>query len=299
MPSAEIELPPEPRPATTAVAAAPPVADKPSLEGENERLLVPEGVFLMGATDADLRMARELCLRFGDECPLEWFANEYPQTSEAVGEFWIDRLEVSNADYNACVTAGTCVGGRERGCQIYEAARDASSHSAWRDLRPAELEPFSSPSQPAVCVTRSEAESFCGWLGGRLPTRIEWEKAARGTTGRPWPWGAQEPSCARANHLDDQLGPGCGVLSTVAVGSFPEAASPYGALDMAGNAAEWVAAAKEQAGGKVAIAANEDEIRGGHWASEPVHLRTTESGSFSAGSRMIYVGFRCAYDSPS
>ncbi|MGI5816651.1 MAG: formylglycine-generating enzyme family protein [Armatimonadota bacterium] len=104
---------------------------------------------------------------------------------------------------------------------------------------------------PVTAVLRPQALEYCERLGGYLPTGAEWEKAARGTDGRQWPWGNEfRPECANIGRLDaaalerlEQRGIDCAVLGPrvkMEVGSYPCGASPYGAMDMAGNVWEWV-----------------------------------------------------------
>jgi len=156
---------------------------------------VPAGEFLMGSSDADSQASD----------------NEKPQHTVYLDGYWIDRTEVTNAQYRKCVEAGPC---RRPEC--------------WDD------ENYNTPDQPVVCVSWDDARAYAAWAGGWLPTGAEWEKAARGTDGRIYPWGNGPPDCDKVNYS------GC-VGYPAAVGSYSLGASPYGALDMAGNAWEWVA----------------------------------------------------------
>jgi formylglycine-generating enzyme required for sulfatase activity len=143
--------------------------------------------------------------------------NEYPYHEVFLSAFAIDRTEVTAAAYAACVDAGAC----------------SSPHP---------MNPFGSECDPgsgdlpATCVDWFQARDYCEWVGAALPTEAQWEKAARGTDGRLYPWGNEPATCAHVNMA------GCMMAdAAIEVGSKPAGASPYGALDMAGNVFEWVA----------------------------------------------------------
>lgn len=155
---------------------------------------VPEGEFLMGSEDSDAD------------------SDEAPEHQVWLDAFWFYQHEVTNDEYRACVDAGECTA-------------------------PSKVEIFSDPKynhHPVMHVSWFDADAYCQWAGGRLPTEAEWEKAARGTDGRKYPWGNESPTCNLANFF------GC-VGWAAPVGSYPDGVSPYGALDMAGNVWEWVA----------------------------------------------------------
>ena len=158
-----------------------------------EMVLIPAGDFLMG----------------DDGSP---YAPEKPEHLVTLDEYWIDRYEVTNAQYRLCVEAGVC-----------------GEPGIW--TKKAEL---SGDAQPAL-VPWDGAEAYCEWAGGRLPTEAEWEKAIRGTDGRDWPWGNEFVEL-RANVSGEEDG----YVGTAPVGSFPDDVSPYGLFDAAGNAGEWV-----------------------------------------------------------
>jgi formylglycine-generating enzyme required for sulfatase activity len=139
---------------------------------------------------------------------------EQPVHTVYLDAFWIDRTEVTNAGYRKCVEVGTCSQPRDTGW--------------YNDPNRAE--------HPVVWVDWYQAKTYCEWAGKRLPTEAEWEKAARGTDGRTFPWG-EGIDCDHAHYS------GCPWTfgETAPVGSKPAGASPYGALDMTGNVWEWVA----------------------------------------------------------
>jgi len=199
-------------------------------------------------------------------------SNEQPVHTVYLDAFYIDKTEVTNAQYRKCVEAGGC--DTPVKTTYYDNA-DYAQH-------------------PVVYVSWNDADAYCQWAGKRLPTEAEWEKAARGTDGRTYPWG-EGIDCDHA-----QYG-GCGG-GTVPVGSKPKGASPYGALDMAGNVWEWVAdwydsgyysqsprrnpPGPDSGGGRV--------LRGGSLHGNQRFTRCAYRVGGNPGYWYFYVGFRCA-----
>ena len=165
--------------------------------------VVPEGPFMMGCNETVDPTCRPV---------------EYPYREVAVPEFEIQQHLVTAGDFEACVNEGAC------STPIFE------DPCNWN--RPGTV------LHPMNCVDWFEAEAYCQWTGMRLCSEAEWEKAARGTDGRRYPWGNAAPTCELA--IMDDGGEGCQTGSTWPVGSRPAGASPYGLLDMGGNVWEWV-----------------------------------------------------------
>lgn len=179
-------------------------------------------------------------------------------TPTSTGAFSIDRTEVTAQAYSECVAAGACAPTRPgRGCNLGQSGREQ---------------------HPVNCINFVQAKTYCEWAGKRLPTGAEWEKAARGTSGQPYPWGDEPPSC----NLQVMRGRDCRTMGTAAVGSLPAGASPYGVLDMMGNVWEWT---EESEGGRAIL-------RGGAWNTGPVsvsHLYpyNAQNGTPSTGIRCV------------
>jgi formylglycine-generating enzyme required for sulfatase activity/uncharacterized caspase-like protein len=197
--------------------------------------------------------------------------DEKPPHRVHLDAYWIDKYETTNALYRRFVDATT-----------------RSAPSYWTDAG------WNGTSQPVAGVSWVDADAYCKWAGKRLPTEVEWEKAARGTDGRKYPWGEQWDS-SKAN-AENRLG------KTAPVGSYPSGVSPYGVHDMAGNAWEWVADWYDGNYYKQSPERNPQGpssgasrvLRGGSWSSLPYYARTAFRGYDTPGNRGNGVGFRCA-----
>jgi formylglycine-generating enzyme required for sulfatase activity len=248
---------------------------------------VPGGTFQMGSSQAQIAEALELCDPFvtSGECPKALFDDETPQHTVTLDSFWIDRTEVTNAQYRPCLEAGVC---QDTPC-LSEGNQQA-------------------PHQPAGCVTWEDANTYCQWAGARLPTEAEWEYAARGPEASVFPWGNTfdptrlnycEINCYspwRDTDHDD------GYNGAAPVGTFASGASWCGALDMAGNVLEWVADWYDA--GTYAISPSENPqgpdsgaehvMRGGAANQNPSYQRTAWRSSLMLSGWYGQLGIRCA-----
>lgn len=204
-----------------------------------------------------------------------------PMRRTYLSSYWIDKYEATNARYRLCAESGAC--------------------SRLKD--PRALDDSRRAQHPVTNLTWGQARAFCQWTGRRLPTEAEWEKAARGTDGRRYPWGnSLEAIKSRLKEHDLKTG-GNG---TEPVGSVPGTVSPYGVFDLVGNAWEWV---KDwYAEDFYAVAPSHDPqgplrgsfrvLRGGDWSQSALELRA----SYRGWDEMTYwgptLGVRCAADVP-
>jgi len=192
--------------------------------------------------------------------------DERPERTVVVKAFAIDRTEVTRARYAACVAAHRCKA-------VPAPAADADAD----------------PALPITGVSWADAQAYCKFAGGRLPTEIEWEKAARGADGREYPWG-DELDCAHANWGNfDGEGPCAGKNPgrPARVGSYPTGASVYGVLDLGGNVWEWVA-------DKYDDDPSRRVVRGGSCCSYFVGPRAANRNAWAPEHRDADLGFRCA-----
>lgn len=227
-------------------------------------ITIPAGTFLMGSNP---------------RAAAPPFANEQPQQRVTLPAFCMSRVPITNAQYQHFVTA----------CQY-----PAPGH--WLAGKP----PAGSENFPVTYVSWHDAQAFCTWAGVRLPTEAEWEKAARGDDGRWWPWGDALPDATRCHFNGQAQGVAPAAQSVLPVEQFPQGASPYGVLDMAGNVWEWTNSCyrsypyRLDDGRETLTPGRVRVVRGGSYNHDLRQIRCAARDGMAAGVRDVYIGFRVA-----
>jgi eukaryotic-like serine/threonine-protein kinase len=222
--------------------------------------LVPAGNFMMGSENGS--------------------SDEKPVHQVYLNDFYMDKYEVTNAHYKTCVEASGCTP------HPLTQSRTRSSYYDNSDF----------DNYPVIFVDWDQAAAYCKWRGGNLPTEAQWEKAARGTDGRTYPWG-EGISCDKGNFAD------C-TGDTTSVGSYESGKSPYGIYDMAGNIWEWVNDWYDSAYYQSSPLSNPTGpssgtlrvMRGGSWNDNYNYARSAIRYYISPNQQynLFFIGFRCA-----
>jgi formylglycine-generating enzyme required for sulfatase activity len=246
-------------------------------------VLIDAGEFQMGC---DPTNPNEACSDYG---------NDQPMHTVYLDAYYIDKYEVTNAQYAECDFT--------RGDGICDPPEGISSST-----RPYYYENPAYSNYPVLRIPWVSAKAYCSWVGKRLPTEAEWEKAARGSSDtRIFPWGDNNPDCTLANH-DDESGYCVMGGDTNQIGSYPAGASIYGVMDMAGNIGEWVADFYDPDYYKTyppdswppnptgPVSGNWGILRGGWFSLEWDGIRVSDRNYMlaSAGWGGPAYGFRCA-----
>jgi serine/threonine-protein kinase len=246
------------------------------------QVYVPAGKFLMGSRD--------------DDSDAE--SDEKPQHTVHLDAYWIDKTPVTNAMFTKFVAETGYVTEAEKKGWAYEwtaSTWEKINGAQWRHPRGSQSNLGGKDNHPVVSVSWNDAVAYAKWAERRLPTEAEWEKAAGGTDGRKWPWGNEPPTDKLCNFNRN-------VGDTTPVGNYPDGASLYGALDMAGNVWEWchdnfeenyyASSPKANPPGPKPIGTK--ALRGGSWYNTARSPRVRYRYWVFAGYRGAYRGFRCA-----
>jgi formylglycine-generating enzyme required for sulfatase activity len=237
---------------------------------------IPAGEFMMGcAVDNDC------------------FDEEKPYHRVYLDAYYIDKFEVTVDDYEDCVRAGKCSDYHLTGDEYPDRKFIENEDCNWGKLKKG--------NHPINCVDWRQSKTYCKWAGKQLPTEAEWEKAARGTEGRIYPYGNQFINCEKSCNSISQ----CKHHSTCPVGSYADDKSPYGVMDMAGNVWEWVQdwydwgyyAKSPSKNPQGPFSGKERAVRGGSWGvNGEGDTGTSPRNQGDPRDKFVVLGFRCARD---
>jgi len=228
-------------------------------------LYVPAGEFTMGSNDGN--------------------DDEKPVHTVYLDAYWIDQTKVTNKQYAVCVRKGVCT--------------PPSNGYPFTNYRFDDELKYYGKSQfddyPVLYVDWNQVAAYCEWAGRRLPTEAEWEKASRGTDGRTYPWGENQPSGYLGNFKNSFFGP-------TSVRRYPDGVSPYGAYDMAGNVEEWVndwydSSYYQSSPSSNPLGPNSGDyrvVRGGWWNVSDYLVRSAVRSRSDPTITSYDIGFRCA-----
>lgn len=253
-----------------------------------QQVFIPAGGFIMGSPE-NVLLAE--CRKYRNDCQEGFYRSSEPPHTVDLKAYWIDRTEVTNAMYALCV--------KDRKCQ-----------------KPGDVPLFGPETYfdnpkydlyPVRNVTFEDAVSYCAWAGRRLPSEAEWEKAARGTDGRLYPWGNDPVTGRNTNYCDKNcprsyrdMDQDDGYIDTSPVGSFSAGASQYGVMDMAGNLREWTASLflpypyQPYSGREDLTATRNRVVRGSHWDGTADFSLTAYRFEDFPEYQSTCVGIRCA-----
>ena len=267
-------------------------------------LLLPVvgGSFTMGTSSVEIMQAVDLCVEEqGGNCQLAMGEDSTPLHRVTLDDFMIESLEITYLQYLTFLN-GLGPGSHRNGCGGFACAftEDEAEFSNIRFDGETYSVGGSLANHPAAGVTWYGAHSYCEAIGRRLPTEAEWERAARGDDDRIYPWGnVWNATLSKTSIPPEEPG-------TVPVATYPNGASPYGVLDMAGNVAEWVNDwysedyyTQPDASGDAPAGPQGGEtkvLRGGSWDAKPFFARSVHRQSLRPVDSGAWVGFRCAAD---
>ena len=275
-------------PTITAIPAQTPIEHSPKLGIGSTTVSDKDGMMLVYVPEGEFEMGSQ-----------DGLSDEKPVHSVYLNAYWIDRTEVTNTMFSTFINGTRYQTDAEKAgfSWIFNgSAWEKTSGANWKHPHGSSSSLSGLEKHPVTHISWNDAQAYCEWAGRRLPTEAEWEKAARGMDGRIYPWGNQDPNASLANYF-------LNVGDTTTAGSYADGASPYGALDMAGNVWEWVAdwygreyynSQKEWTNPVGPSSGVYRVLRGGSWNSQAISVQSASRFRNYPSNTDYYNGLRCA-----